>query len=194
MTPNDRASREQAILDAARAELIAVGWKKASMTAIARRAGASKETLYAWFGNRAGLFERLIRENAAQADLALAAEGSIEDVLTGFGTALLSLLTSPVSLALNRAAIAEADHDASLGRLLLEAGKGATMPGFAALITRGIEEGALDIANPAQAAEDYLGLLKGDMQIQLLLTCGEPGDPHEQARHATRQWLRLYAV
>ena len=182
-------------MESARAELIVVGWKKASITAIARGAGASKETLYAWFGNPAGLFERLIRENAAQADLPLAAEGSIEDVLTGFGTALLSLLTSPVSLTLNRAEIAEAEHDPSLGRLLLEPGKGATMPGFAVLMAKGgIGEGKLVITNPVQAAEDYLRFLKGDTQIQLLLTCGESADPHEQARHAIRLWLRLYAV
>jgi AcrR family transcriptional regulator len=58
----DRSAKEdrrQEILDAAFEEFSAKGYAGASMAAIARRARASKETLYAWFGNKETLFHTL---------------------------------------------------------------------------------------------------------------------------------------
>jgi AcrR family transcriptional regulator len=51
--------RRQEILDAAFAEFAEKGYAGASMEAIARRAKASKETLYAWFTNKQTLFNTL---------------------------------------------------------------------------------------------------------------------------------------
>jgi AcrR family transcriptional regulator len=55
-----KAQRRQEILDAAFLEFSAKGYAGASMAAIARRASASKETLYAWFDNKETLFNTLI--------------------------------------------------------------------------------------------------------------------------------------
>lgn len=58
----DRPTKEQRrreILDAAFAEFSAKGYAGASMAAIAQRARASKETLYAWFENKETLFNTL---------------------------------------------------------------------------------------------------------------------------------------
>ena len=55
----DKADRRREILDAAFAEISAKGYAGASMGAIARRASASKETLYAWFENKETLFNTL---------------------------------------------------------------------------------------------------------------------------------------
>src|SRR5579859_8224230 len=57
-TAKDERRRE--ILDAAFAEFTAKGYAGASMEAIARRARASKETLYAWFENKETLFNTLL--------------------------------------------------------------------------------------------------------------------------------------
>jgi len=60
-----KAKRRGEILDAAFAEFAAKGYAGASMEAIARRARASKETLYAWFGNKETLFVRLFESRLA---------------------------------------------------------------------------------------------------------------------------------
>src|SRR5580704_5551527 len=60
-----KARRRGEILDAAFAEFAAKGYAGASMEAIARRARASKETLYAWFGNKETLFVRLFESRLA---------------------------------------------------------------------------------------------------------------------------------
>ena len=55
-----KETRRSEILDAAFAEFSAHGYAGASMGAIARRARASKETLYAWFENKETLFNTLL--------------------------------------------------------------------------------------------------------------------------------------
>ena len=51
--------RQQAVLDAALRLLVEEG-DSLTMTAVARRASCSKETLYKWFGDRDGLLLSLI--------------------------------------------------------------------------------------------------------------------------------------
>ncbi len=61
-----RETRREEILEAALREFVARGFSGASMEAIARRAKASKETLYAWFGNKEKLFNTLFAERIEQ--------------------------------------------------------------------------------------------------------------------------------
>jgi AcrR family transcriptional regulator len=53
-------ARRRQILDAAFTEFATKGYAGTSMEAIARRANASKETLYAWFDNKQALFNTLM--------------------------------------------------------------------------------------------------------------------------------------
>jgi AcrR family transcriptional regulator len=57
-----KQERRVEILDAAFAEFSTKGYAGASMAAIARRARASKETLYAWFENKETLFNTLFAQ------------------------------------------------------------------------------------------------------------------------------------
>jgi len=57
---SDKEERRREILDAAFLEFSKKGYAGASMEAIARRARASKETLYAWFENKERLLNTLI--------------------------------------------------------------------------------------------------------------------------------------
>jgi len=57
--------RRKEILDAAFAEFTDRGYAGASMAAIARRAQASKETLYAWFENKETLFNTVFESRLA---------------------------------------------------------------------------------------------------------------------------------
>ncbi len=72
----DKDARRREILDAAFAEFSAKGYAGASMAAIAQRARASKETLYAWFENKETLFNTLFaaRLDGIVSHVAVAAE------------------------------------------------------------------------------------------------------------------------
>src|SRR5271165_3559998 len=72
----DKEKRREEILEAAFLEFSSKGYARTSMEAIARRARASKETLYAWFENKETLLNTLFasRLDAMVSRVAAAAE------------------------------------------------------------------------------------------------------------------------
>ena len=64
MREEKRAEKKQAIAEAAYALIEEKGYLGTSMLAIAKRAKASNETLYNWYGDKQGLFRELIEQNA----------------------------------------------------------------------------------------------------------------------------------
>ena len=204
MKEEARDRRRDEILDVAVALLAERGYRDASMIEIARHASASKETLYAWFGDKRGLFESVIRRNAASVQEVLdkhleadAAKASPDRALADFGTALLTLLLGESAVAINRAAISEAPSDSSLAKILASAGRDATLPRFLRVLTVHAERGALDIEKPEEAAEAFLGLLLGDYQVRRLLGLIKPPTKswcRARAERATGSFLRLYGA
>src|SRR5919112_2176239 len=89
--------RREEILEVALSVLAERGYRGASMREIAVRSQASKETLYAWFGNKRGLFEELVRWQAERVDAVIAPnlEGDDDEpseVLRSFALELQRLL------------------------------------------------------------------------------------------------------
>lgn len=196
-----RDRRRDEILDTAVEVLSERGYRDASMLEIARRSSASKETLYAWFGDKQGLLEALIKRNAqaVQAVLArhLGGDAPPEHLLREFGCALLELLLGDSAVAINRAAISEAKSDPALAQTLASAGRQTVLPIFVRLLERYAEHAALTIDDAPRAAEDFLGLLLGDIQVRRLLgVMPRPRKAQIEARavHATRAFLRLYGT
>lgn len=165
----ETAGRLEAIIAAALAELVEHGYEKTTMLGIARRAGASKETLYARFGNRAGLFAALIAHQGNTTVERLAAvldtEAGPRETLTGFAAGLLALLLHEPSVSLNRAAMSSPE----LAALLLRHGRHAT----GAIVEHHLGElarrGVLRIDDPAEAFALLYGLIVEDRQIRVLL-------------------------
>ena len=167
---DETAERHERIVEAALAELVERGYERATMLGIARRAGASKETLYARFGSREGLFAALIARQGASTVERLETvldDGAADprDTLGGFARGLLGLLLHEPSISLNRAAMASPE----LASLLLEHGRFTAGPiverHLAALARRGV----LDIDDPAAAFTLLYGLVVEDRQIRVLL-------------------------
>jgi len=196
-----RDKRRDEILNVATEVLSERGYRDASMLEIARRASASKETLYAWFGDKRGLFEAVIVRNARSVQAVLQhhldGDAGVERALVDFGQALLRLLLGDGAVAINRAAISEVRSDPSLAQILSNAGREATLPIFIHYLERQRKRGTLRLESPSQVAEDYLGLLIGDTQIRRLLgLLDAPKKGHIQARatRAATNFLRLYAA
>ena len=199
MKEENRAKRRDHILDIAVEVLAERGYRDANMLEVARRAKASKETLYSWFGDKRGLFEAVIRRNAVSVQGVMAdqleADVPVEDALLAFGRALLTLLLGDGAVALNRAAIAEAASDRRLADILVAEGRQATLPAFVGYLEGRAKSGLLALDAPQEAAEDFLGLLLGDLQIRRLLGVRpKPGRAQieARARAATEKFLRLY--
>ncbi len=195
----DRRQRRDAILDAATAILCEKGYRGTTMLDVARRVSASKETLYAWFGNKSGLFQAVIRRNADTVRTVL--EGHVdgntpvEEALADIGRGLAGLVLGDSAVAINRAAIAEVQSEPVLARILVETGREATLPFFIRYLERCRGRDLLDFDDPWEAAETFLGLLLGDKQIRRLLGVVDTPDTGEieaRAKQAAIKFLRLY--
>ena len=201
MATATRDRRRDAIMDIAVDVLADRGYRDTTMLEVAKRASASKETLYSWFGSKRGLFEAVIRRNAETVQDVLAeqliADARPERVLMAFGQALLSLLLGDSAVAINRAAISEARSDPALADSLAEAGRGATLPAFVGFLEHQRDRGVLSLDAADDAAEQFIGLLVGDLQVQRLLGLLPALQEAEIAARATRAataFIRLYGT
>ena len=87
----------------------AAGPADLSMQAVAREAKASMETLYSWYGDKTGLYQALVADNAVQIEVALIEAKTADPVamLEDIGERLFDMVTSERAVALNRAAAAD---------------------------------------------------------------------------------------
>jgi len=171
MRNETRSLRQAEIEKAAYALLETKGYAGTSMQGIARKAKASNETLYNWYGDKQGLFKALVTRNASEV-LALLQAELAEDrdsiaILAELGPKLLSLLLGNRAIALNRAAAADPSGD--LGMAISEAGRETVLPLVEQVLDRAKREGTLDFDDTREAASLFMDLLVGDLQIRRVI-------------------------
>ena len=194
--------RRNEILDVALAVLAERGYRDASMREIARRAHASKETLYSWFGDKSGLFEQLVSWQAGRLDEALA--GSLEPdgddaktVLRTFAVEVLRLLLGERAVIINRVAISEFPADPAFARILTSRGRGSVVPKLERYLEAQRARGRLRFHDAEYAAEVLVGLVVGDQQVRRLLgSLPElgPAQAEERAELAVNAFLTLFGT
>lgn len=194
--------RQQAVLDAALHLLVEDG-DALTMTAVARRASCSKETLYKWFGDRDGLLTATVRWQASKVragnyDAQHLDAAMLRESLERFAANWLSVISSETSIALNRVAVSHAaSGKSSLGAIVLANGRFAIGERLKPLLEAARDTDLLAFDDSETAFRTFFGLVGRDIQIRLLL--GDslvPGeaDIERDAVDATRQFLALYAT
>mgnify|MGYP001951302007 CR=1 FL=1 len=187
------AARRAGIEAAAYDVLLEKGYKSASMLAVARRAKASNETMYRWYGDKAGLFKALVEANAAdvKAQLTSLASDDPIETLAAAAPILLSMVTGERAVALNRAAAANVAEGGELGAAIAQSGRNDIAPIIGKVIARAMDTGAIGRADPAAAAEMFIRLLIGDLQIRRVIGVVPPLNPQEVETRAA-QAMRLF--
>lgn len=191
-TREEAARRRALVIDAAREVLTERGYEGTTTQEIAERSGVSKESLYAWFGTKEGLFVEVIAaQGLATLDgLERLAAAPTRDTVTAFARSLLQLLCGPWSTAVNRAGMAAPELAASV----LAHGRCSVGPVMERVLCELDAAGELDVPDPAGAFCDLYGLVVRDTQIRVLL--GEPPPSPEvvrrQADHGVDLFWRLY--
>jgi len=194
--------RQQAVLTAA-LDLLVEGSDRLTMTAVARRASCSKETLYKWFGDRDGLLTATVQWQASKVRVApVDGKGldlaSLTASLERFASDWLKVISSDTSIALNRVAVSHAGSGKdNLGAVVLENGRFALAKRLKPVLEAGRQAGLLDFADAETAFRSFFGLVARDVQIRLLL-----GDRLElteatiggDAVRATQQFLALFGA
>ena len=197
MRSESKELRRREIVEHAFAMLAQDGYAAFSMQALAKVSRSSKETLYGWFGGKAGLYEAMVAENAATLVLpsAEAADGVGE--LSRFGADLLTVLLGERAVLLNRVAAAEAGSETTLGEFLSAKGRSHVMPKLAIYFAALAQQGAICAEASEEPAEIWLSLLVGDLQVRR--ATGAIGLPTEEdiralSARAAMLIFRLYGT
>lgn len=167
------AARREAILAAARNVFDEKGYSDATLDDIIGRSGGSRQTLYALFGGKQGLFEAIISENCETIFQGLTPEQLAQrapgDVLREVGMRYLRIVTSPACLSLNRLVIAEALRIPELAERFWKLGPGRSRAFLKDFFDRQIERGELRMPDSSAAANHFLDMLSGTARLQCLI-------------------------
>jgi AcrR family transcriptional regulator len=189
----------QRILSAAFSAFTEAGYAETSTLDIATRARVSKRELYAVVGNKQEMLVACIRERArrlqAPADLPEPCDrDTLQRTLAAFGTQLLRETTNPTVVAVFRLAIGEAVRAPEIARALDSFGRQTSRAALTAIMAQAQSHGLLH-GRPPEMAEQFAGLLWGDLMISLLLRVADTPTPREttrRARSAASAFLHLH--
>jgi TetR/AcrR family transcriptional repressor of mexJK operon len=197
--PTAPTGKAESILGAARRMFLASGFGAVSMDAIAREAGASKATLYAYFSSKEELFGAVVASEGERYFRGFSAHEldprQVEASLTEIAQRFLDLVLSPDAIAVNRITIAEAVRFPQLGDVFWHAGPERTRTQIEAFLRRADEVGTLAVADARLAGEQFIALLRGDIHLRQLLRLDAALEPAELAvavRGAVATFLRAY--
>jgi AcrR family transcriptional regulator len=163
-------AKRAAILEGARAVFMREGFAQGSMDAVAAEAGVGKQTIYRHFRSKEALVEALVEAMCAPEVVRpptrfLPAGQRLRELLLTF----VAGVTSPDSVRLYRAIVAEAERMPGLGRLFWEAGPRQVRVAIAQLWA---EEH--DAAIAPLVAGQLIQLALGDAYQELVLGTGSP--------------------
>jgi AcrR family transcriptional regulator len=194
-----RLHRVEAIFAAAKAVFLELGYEATSLDEVAKRANASKATIYAHFGNKLGLFEAIIESVISQMPLPSAApdDAPVREVLTRFGTAFISFLTMPEALAFYRLIVNKGPEMPDLAQLWFNHGPRRVIGGVAAFLAERTRAGELAVPEPEIAAELFLMGLRGTIHMKSLTGLLKP--PFDTAiaakvKVSVDMFMRAYSV
>jgi AcrR family transcriptional regulator len=189
------------ILDAAFAAFMKSGYAASSTLEIATRARVSKRELYALVGNKQEMLIACISARARRlqvpADLPVSHDReTLARVLASFGTRLVREITDPTVIAVFRLAIAEAVHAPEVAQALDSIGRETSRAALRQIMARAQVSGLLN-GSPAELAEQFGGLLWGNLMVSLLLGVAARPNSREaaaRARDATAVFLQLHPL
>ncbi len=186
--PADQAeSRKAALLDAATDVFLEAGFSATKMTTIAKKAGASMETLYARYPNKFQLFAALIERKASSLREVIASldpEREPREELMRYGIELVSMIAMPETQKLHRIVIAGSIDSPELGYMFWEAGPGRGLKIIRAYLHEQKLRGPLKVDDPDRAASMLVGMLVGEIVLSTTLGLGTM----IQTREAQRGW------
>ena len=193
-----RQHKSRLILDAALQEFSAQGFDGVSMTAIAKRAGVSKPTLYQYFGDKDSLFASVLQEGCEHIMTPLSApDGSLVDRLWDFSWTYAEFVLRPDMLSLARLVLGEASRRPDIASIYQAAGPGKAFEGLVAFMRECVEANQLDVDDLEYAAQDLWSLILSGPRDYHLHFVNESPDPLQLLRsigHGLQVFLKIYSI
>lgn len=194
-----RGRKFDQVLAGAREVFLRDGFDRASVDDIAREAGVSKATLYAYFPDKELLFLEIARtECTRQAEEGAAAvdmNRPVAEVLTEAGRLIALFLLSPFSRSVLRLCLAEGQRFPQVSRDFYRSGPRLVRDKLIAFLHLAIARGELRIDDVPLAAEQFRELCKADLHDRILFGI-DPGPPDidRTVRGAVEMFLARYGT
>jgi AcrR family transcriptional regulator len=197
--PTEPLPLRERILNAAFSSFMEKGYAGTSTLDIATRAKVSKRDLYTVCADKATLLRETITERAKRMRLPLelrpvAGRKALEETLTAFGAAILRGVSEKPVLTVYRLAIAESSNAPDVAKAL-EVARNTNRAALSRTLVAAQEAGLIKPGDPAQMVTDFLGLLWGDLLLQLLLQVADQPSTQaidRMAQRTTKSFLHLY--
>ncbi|WP_322049983.1 TetR/AcrR family transcriptional regulator [Paraburkholderia bannensis] len=167
-------SRADIVLNAARSVFLAHGFSAATTDMIQREARVSKSTVYASWPTKEALFAAVIQRECGQfANSLRHMEFESDDItrsLTTLARAYLTLIVSPMGLALFRVIVAETPRFPELGRTFYAAGPEVVAGIVGQFLERAAARGQIDVqaVGYTSAANLFISIVRGEAQLECL--------------------------
>ncbi|MBR0780128.1 TetR/AcrR family transcriptional regulator [Bradyrhizobium iriomotense] len=152
------------------------GFSATSMDAIAKAAGVSKATLYAYFPSKEALFASLIVAEceSLQRDLPLPQlSAGLSEALRTFARQYLSAFIHGKDFAFVRIIANESGRFPVLARLFYESGPQATIRRLSGFLEEARAKKLLEFDDPMEAATQFLSLIRGELPLMIVLGLSE---------------------
>lgn len=165
--------RVQRMLDVTGRMLRERAYHEITLDAILKESGGSKATLRKYFGNKAGLFGVLLRDEArkciAEADEAARDQPTADAALRAFAMVVLKFFCRPDAVEVYRAAVAEVRRTPEFAERFYYGGYRTFIDALAALLEKWHEQGVLELSDASSDAERFLVMLRSGPHDRALL-------------------------
>jgi AcrR family transcriptional regulator len=182
-------SRRAQILDAALTVFLEHGYDRATIDLVVQRAGASKATIYSFFGGKEGLFEALVGEYAERILAGFPdVDGGIIDVraaLKNIAQRYLEVVMAPDAVALWRLIVAEGPRFPGLAKDVYRVSNERLVARLAKALRTWSAGKRIRPLDADQVARQFLAVVRGDLHI--LALSGLLPDDLETAIHKNVQ-------
>jgi TetR/AcrR family transcriptional regulator, mexJK operon transcriptional repressor len=186
-------AKTEAILDAA-LELFTEKGALASMEAIARRAGVSRQTLYNRFPSKTEIGRALAARRSDAISAPLRSGGDPETVLTAMASGMLEKICGAAPRASMRGVALMSPQAPELALAIYDAGPAEGLRRLSAWLAEQDRKGRLAVPDPDAAAEMFAGMVLGHGHLRSVLGVPHPAfDLEARARDTARRFLRAFA-
>lgn len=190
-------TRRAQILDAATAVFLEHGYGGATIDLVVARAGASKATIYSFFGGKEGLFNAIVNERADTIlsgfpDIEIA-EADVRSALRDIARQYMSVLMSPDAVGLYRLVLAEGPRFHDLVESFFRVGPDRVNARLAKALRTWARHSRICTVDADRIATQFFDAVRGELHLRAL--AGLPPDDLGAAiegniRHAVRTFWR----
>lgn len=169
------------------------------MSAIARHAGVSKQTVYNHYGSKAELMRALMQRRVESITASLREPGAVDnptEALEAYARSVLETMITTKSYSMMRVIILGSGEMPDIAQEVFEAGPQNARRQLAAFLETETRLGRMKVEDFDQAAEFFSGMVMGHSQLRALLRL--PSEKSQEqfgrlAREAAERFMRAYA-